>query len=131
MSSSSRIVKTSVMFIVVLTQDNLKALKHALAKRLVGFKSSHLHEALARALGFRTYNAAIAHTQSLIASEVRQFNLGEFTCRLIELGYADTLTQISADLLPSLEIPILPATLERERVVWRDGTAILLRLDKD
>jgi hypothetical protein len=83
-------VMETAMTALVLTPDNHHTLKRALVRALPDCGSSHLSEALARALGFGSNAALLARVEQATKDAFPEYALldeGAFKKRLAELGY--------------------------------------------
>ena len=95
------------MICIEITDETIHALKKVLAEEVQGARSSHLFEAIARALGYRTYNALRRATASDEDPVIVQFDVEAFIDRISELS-TDTLLEVPIDLedqIISSEIP--------------------------
>jgi hypothetical protein len=80
----------TAMTALVLSPDNHHTLKRALVRALPDCGSSHLSEALARALGFASNAALLTRVNQVTKDAFPEYALldkGAFTKRLAELGY--------------------------------------------
>lgn len=96
------------MPILFLTPDNCSFVKRALRKRLSTVKSTHLSEALATALGFRTHAALLAAMKAAIANRpmLTQVDEGRMGERLRGLGYGPMVPVDLAGIVRSAELPL-------------------------
>ncbi|WP_052726261.1 hypothetical protein [Devosia epidermidihirudinis] len=81
---------------ITVDRDSFATFKHALREICPQLRSSHADEALAAALGFRTY---AAFQSALVASEaggVAEFDQPRLIARLHELNYAIEPDDVSA-----------------------------------
>ena len=116
--------------LLILSYENLRTFKGAIRQQLPRIGSSHISEAIARALDFKTHIGALAHIRGLATPEVRAFRHEPFVVRLAELGYAQWTNEISPDLVLTLGLPVFPAYLDGDRVIWSELDAVLVRLDE-
>ncbi|MFZ6647754.1 hypothetical protein ACO0LO_18670 [Undibacterium sp. TJN25] len=72
-----------------LSPTSVRSLKNALQDRFPSVKSSHLSEAIAITVGFRTHAALLAYTQGTTAVPIVFLDDKPFVHRLNELGYLD------------------------------------------
>ena len=96
------------MPILFLTPDNCSFVKRELRERLCTVKSSHLSEALAATLGFRTHAALLAATRSAVVDrpmlkQVDENRMGE---RLRGLGYGPMAPFDLAGIVRSDQLPL-------------------------
>ena len=118
------------MNLLILSIDNLTTVKRSLRQHLPNVKSSHLSEALARALGFKTNTSALSHIRALTDLEVREFRQDAFVVRLNELGYGRDLSTLAPGLITRVGILTAPAAPTiQDRISWGDPNAILLDLN--
>lgn len=75
------------MAAIALSVQSLRSLKNALQDRFPTIKSSHMSEALASALGFRTYAALLAKVTERIPATLHPLVEERFVERLNRLGY--------------------------------------------
>lgn len=95
------------MTALILTSENYHQFKRALRGALPGFGSSHLSEALAAAIGFRSHAALLAWLSREADRAFPEFALldeTKFTARLFDLGN-ETAHAIGPRLFASLGIP--------------------------
>lgn len=71
---------------VLLTTGNIRALKAGLREGLPQIKSSHLSEALAYGVGFRTHAALAAKIGSTTRSFLVDIDLRRISDRIVDLG---------------------------------------------
>jgi len=76
--------------LIGIKHDELIGIKKALTKIIPHVKSSHRCEALARALGYRTYADALIETRK---GHKRKWNPDAFTAYLREKGFHDVTTK--------------------------------------
>ena len=96
------------MPVIFLTHDNCSFVKRALRKRLSKVKSTHLSEALATALGFRTHAALLAAMKAVIADRPILAHVDEdrMAERLRDLGYGSMVPVDLAGIVRSAELPL-------------------------
>ena len=83
------------MTTLTLTEANLAQLKKVLRARLPRVKSSHVDEAMARAMGHRTYTSLrVEMKQYRDPPESATSSVQEFTARLNELGYGLPISEV-------------------------------------
>lgn len=94
------------MSILFLTADNCGFVKRALSKSSSEIKSTHLSEALAAALGFRTHAALLAKIKvnSVNQPIIVQIDDGRMKERLRKLGYSPTTIDLCS-VARSTELP--------------------------
>lgn len=76
------------MIEIAICEEAVKDARKALAAELPGARSCHLYEALARALGFRTYAALRVAMRPAASAMSVAFDPQVFAARLAELGKA-------------------------------------------
>lgn len=91
----------------LLLPDNTTFAKSALRAELPRVKSSHLAEALAAGLGFRTYAALLASQKEAnsLRPPLRHADSDLFFKRIAELGYSTTVRDVMADIAHRPEMP--------------------------
>lgn len=93
------------MTLILVSRDNVTALKKALRVRLPGVGSSHLSEATAAGFGMRTHAALLASIAAEPAPSLRRVNAALVGRRLSELGYPLPDSNVIADALGSDKLP--------------------------
>lgn len=95
---------------ILLTEDNLQFAKTALRGRLAHVKSSHLTEALAASVYYKTNAALRAALTNPVSDWPRfaYFNAGKLNERLNALGYASVSDATVAEVARSTEMPMKP-----------------------
>jgi hypothetical protein len=94
------------MTALVLTSDNLKILRRAVADGLKHVGSAHLSEAIAAGIGYRTHAAALAAASTSIdTAEIVLINTEKFAERLAQLGYDRTSLKRAKSIFANPGIP--------------------------
>ena len=96
------------MSILFLTLENCRFVKRSLSERLPQVKSTHLSEALAAALGFRTHAALLAALKTTTPERpaLAQVDQDRMQERLCQLGYGPKVSVDLVNLTRSHELPL-------------------------
>lgn len=98
------------MSLLILTHENIEGLKREAREQMPFAKSSHLSEAIASALGFRTHAALRAKlaAEADLPPDVAECDSARFVIRLTELGYAAASAIKLAEVVRSGAVPDRP-----------------------
>jgi len=100
------------MSLLILTYENVEGVKRAAREQVPVVKSSHLSEAIASALGFRTHAALRAKiaAEADLPPDVAECDPARFVVRLAALGYAATSAINLDEIVRSDAVPDRPYT---------------------